>query len=220
MSRKRWSAWLVLGMFASVPALRAQSTLTVNGQPGQAPVIQVNGRSYVDLEALARLLNGSLGFQGKQISLSLPAEGGSTPATASPGPPANSEFSREFLKAGIEEMTVIREWRSALLGAVKNNYPVTEEWMASYQGQAAANLRLAYVAASTGSDRGAWQLLSNVFEKMSRMSKQVVEARKNMEYLAPDALQNDPLNQQILTCARSLASMAAAGVFQDDGSCH
>ncbi len=218
MSRKSWSACLVLGMALSVSSATAQSTLAVNGQ-GQAPVIQVNGRSYVDVEALARLLNGSLAFQGSQINLSLPAEGGSAPAPPAAGMPANSEFSREFLKAAIEEMTVIREWRSALLGAVKNGYPVTEEWMASYQGQAASNLRLAYVAATTDSDRNAWQFLSSVFDKMSRLSSQVVTARKNMEYLAPDALQNDPLNQQILTCARSMASMAAAGAFQDDGSC-
>src|SRR5580704_5373956 len=30
-----------------------QRTLIVNGQSGHVPVIQVNGRSYVDLEALA-----------------------------------------------------------------------------------------------------------------------------------------------------------------------
>ena len=102
MSRKSWSAWLVLGMALSVSSATAQSTLAVNGQ-GQAPVIQVNGRSYVDLEALARLLNGSLSFQGNRINLSLPTEGGSAPAPPAAGMPANSEFSREFLKAAIED---------------------------------------------------------------------------------------------------------------------
>jgi hypothetical protein len=33
-------------------------------------------------------------------------------------------------------------------------------------------------------------------------------------------LKSDPLDQQILNCARSLAAMAASGQFVDDGSCH
>lgn len=226
MSGKAWSARLLLGVLLVTPGMvwaqdvAPGGTLTVEGQPGQAPVIQVNGRSYVDVEALARLLNGSLGFRGNQIRLSLPASSGSTTATAPTEAPVSSEFSKEFLRAGIEEMAVIREWRSALLGAVQNGYPVTEESMASYQGQAATNLRLAYVAATSDSDRATFQLLRSEFDKMSKLSSQVVAARKSMTYLAPGALDNDPLNQQILACARSLASMAASGVFQDDGSCH
>lgn len=48
----------------------------MNGQPGRAPVIQLHGRSYVDVEALARLTNGSLSFKGDQITLTLPASVG------------------------------------------------------------------------------------------------------------------------------------------------
>lgn len=196
------------------------ATLTVNGEPGEAPVIQVDGRSYVDLEALARILNGSLGFQGNQISLALAGSpASSAPVESAPNPPASS-FSKEFLRAGIEEMTVLREWRSALMNAVENGYPVAEDWMSGYRGQAATNLRLATVAASTDSDRNGAQLLARVFDKMARLSDQVVTARRNMNYIGRDSLKNDPLDQEILTCARSLAAMAANGAFQDDGACH
>jgi hypothetical protein len=33
-------------------------------------------------------------------------------------------------------------------------------------------------------------------------------------------LKSDPLNEQILSCARALAAMAASGQYVDDGSCH
>lgn len=224
MTRKLLVAGLMLaGLLAALgPALsetaHPSQTLVVTGQPGQAPVLQVNGRSYVDVEALARLTNGSLGFKANQIILTLPA---STATTTPPANPSSSSgFSKEFLKAGIEEMTVIREWRGALTNAVRNGYPVTDEFMANYRDQASTNLRLASVAASTDSDHNAFQLLSKEFDNMEKLSNKILAGRQNMNYLSPDALKDDPLDHQILNCARSLASMAASGQFQDDGSCH
>jgi hypothetical protein len=55
---------------------------------------------------------------------------------------------------------------------------------------------------------------------MQKLSNKVLAARKNMNYISADALKDDALNQQILSCARSLAAMASSGQFQDDGSCH
>ncbi len=66
--------------------------------------------------------------------------------------------------------------------------------MANYRGPAATNLRLAAVAATTESDRNAGRLIKHVFEMMSKLSDQVVTARKNLNYIAPDSLQNDPLD--------------------------
>jgi hypothetical protein len=82
------------------------------------------------------------------------------------------------------------------------------------------NLRLASVAVSTDSDRSALQLLNNEFQNMAKLTDKYVAARANMNYVSPDALQNDDLNQRIVNCGHSLASMAASGQFVDDGSCH
>jgi hypothetical protein len=227
MSEKPIRALLsLLGCFAVSALASPQSgqengKLTVRGRPGEAAVVQLNGRSYVEIEALARLTNGSLAFNGSQITLTLPTSAAAPPATAPlTGQPANPGFSKDFMKAGIEEMSVIREWRSALLSAVQNGYPVTDALVAGFQGQATTNLNLASVAASTDSDHQAFQLLSNEFDNMRRLSNKILAARENMNYIAPNALKNDPLYQQILDCARALASMASAGQFQDDGSCH
>jgi hypothetical protein len=194
-------------------------TLTVRGHSGQAPVAQINGRSYVAVDALARLMNGSLGYQGSHITLTLPATGsaaGGVPA----GQPTNSGFSKDFLNAGIETMSDIREWRSALLNAVQNGFPVTEAWMTTYQAQAVKSLRLTSVAATTDSDHNALRLLNKELDHMQQLGNKILAARKNLNYITPDIVQKDPLDQKVLNCARSLAAMIASGAFQDDGSCN
>jgi hypothetical protein len=214
-------AFLALPKLASPQAAQQSGTLSVKGHSGQTPVLQINGASYVDIEALARLVNGSLSFQGNQIILTL--SGSAAGASATPPSPSgtpNTGFSKDFLKAGIEEMSLIREWRSAMVNAVQNGYPVTDAFVANYRNQAATSLRLVSVAASTDADHSAVPLLNNEFDKMQKLSNKILAARKDMNYIAPDALQNDPLDQQILACARSLAAMAAANQFQDDGSCY
>jgi len=206
---------VVPGMVLS-QSVEESRTLLINGQTGQAPVVRMQGKSYVELEALARLTHGSLSFSGNQVTLTLP--GSSATGTTIAG--EKSEFSKEFLRAGIEEMAVIREWRTALVNAVQKGYAVTNDWIAYYQGPATKALRMASVAASTDSDRKAHQLLSNEFDNMKKLSDRFVDAHTARNYTSLDALESDPLDQKILNCARSLAAMAASGQFVDDGSCH
>jgi hypothetical protein len=226
MRKTSWRGWLILLVLLIVPGLaRSQAveqsrTLIVNGQSGPVKIMELDGRSYVDLEALARIANGTLGFSGNQITLTLPNSAGTEPAAAPSRLPANSGFSKEFLRASIEEMAVIREWRSALVNSIENNFPIQEDWTEHYRGQAATSLGLASVATSTDSDRSAFQLLSNEFDNMKTLSVQLLAERQNMQHVSPEHLKDDPLNQKILTCARSLASMAVGGQFVDDASCH
>jgi len=130
MRNKSWRGWLILLVLLFVPRLaRSQAvqqsrTLILNGQSGQVKIMEVDGRSYVDLESLARIVNGTLRFSSNQITLTLPSSAAGTEAAAAPsGLPANSGFSREFLRASIEEMAVIREWRSALVNSIEKQFP-------------------------------------------------------------------------------------------------
>ena len=75
-------ALLILPGLAWSQDAQQNGTLVVSGQPGQIPVLQINGRSYVSIDALARLANGSLSFKGNQITLSLPGTAASAPAPA------------------------------------------------------------------------------------------------------------------------------------------
>ncbi|MGC2528310.1 MAG: hypothetical protein WA639_11215 [Candidatus Acidiferrum sp.] len=223
MRKKSRSRWLILAALLAAPGLALSQagddnrTLVFSGQPGQAPVVRMQGKSYVELEALARLTHGSLTLNGNQTTLTLPGSAANT-ATSVSG--EKSEFSKDFLQRGIEEMATVREWRIALTNAVQNGFPVGDDWIGLYQGPALKNLRLAAVAASTDSDRNAYQLLSNEFDNRKKLSDQFVAAHTSMNYTPTDALKNDPLDQQILICARSMAAMAASGQFVDDGSCH
>jgi hypothetical protein len=215
--------WVILAAVLVVPGIvfsqgvEDSRTLVIEGQAGQAPVVRLRGKSYVELEALARLTRGSLSFNGNQVTLTLPGSGANT-ATTIAG--EKSEFSKEFLRAGIEEMGMIREWRIALTNAVQNGFPIGDDWIAIYRGPALTNLRLTSVAASTDADRSAYQLLSNEYDNMKKLSDRFVAAHTAQNYTPTDALKSDPLDQQILSCARSLAAMAASGQFVDDGSCH
>lgn len=213
-------ALVIVPLLALSQTAQETRTLIVNGQRGQASVVQINGRSYVDLEALARIANGSLGFQGNQITLTL-SGAANAPAAAVPStnPPADPGFSRSFLRAGIEAMSMVREWHSALANAIKNGFPLAQDWLSGYRSQAATALRLASVAVSTDSDRSGFQLMTNGFNFMDKLSNQYLAATKSLNYIPPDALTNDPLDQKLLGCGHSLASMVASGQFVDDGSC-
>jgi hypothetical protein len=56
--------WLSLTAFA-----QQNLTLIVTGQTGQAPIVQMNGKSYVDIDALARLTNSSVSIKGNRVIL-------------------------------------------------------------------------------------------------------------------------------------------------------
>ncbi|QNI31071.1 hypothetical protein H7849_18465 [Alloacidobacterium dinghuense] len=205
---------LVCGLFvgASAMAHGQQKVLVIDGHSGQIPVIAAGGGSCVGIEPLASLMNGSLSFSGNQITLSL--HGGSASQPGSQG------FTQGFLSAAIEAMSEIREWRSALQTAVQYGFPTNSDWVNHYSGPAAASVRQASVAATSESDRHAAQLIGNELNFMQQLSDKMISARKNLSYIAPNALETDPLDKKILNCAHSLAGMEASGQFHDDGSCH
>ncbi len=95
----------------------------INGRAGQVPVVDIDGRTYVDLETLVHVAGGRFDLQGGRIVLTLPASAADVAAVAAPSQPAESAFSREFRSAGIEEITLMREWAAPLAYAVQNGYP-------------------------------------------------------------------------------------------------
>ena len=202
------------------PTLFAQDnrTLTVNGQP--VAVVQQNGRSYVDLEGLARATNASLSLNGNQMTLTLPGASASPAQQVAPAPPANHGFSRDFLRTAIEGAASIREWHSALASAIQNGYPISADAFEPFRAQATTAMHLVSVAATTSSDQSAAQLLNNLLANVGKLSDKYVGMRANLTYIDPKALRNDSLDQRIIACGHSLSSMAGTGQFADDGSCH
>jgi hypothetical protein len=208
---------LALPIVAGAQTSQQAGTLTIAGQTDQAALVRINGKSYVDIESLARITHGSVRFQGSQTVLTLPASAGTAAAAALPSRPP--DLSAGFLSAEIEALTQIREWRAALVNAIQNNYPVAGNWVDPLHRSADAKLQLAVAAATTGPDQKAVELLKNEFTNMQQMSDQFVAMHAKATNIAPDSLDKDPLNQKILDCAHALASMAATKQFQDEGSC-
>jgi hypothetical protein len=224
---------MILPMLALSQGVPQSLTLDMNGQQAQLPVTHMNGRNYVEVEALARAANGSVSFQGNAMRLTLPGGSGNGAANnassnntapnapaAQPSPAAYPGFSKEFVRSGIEFMSAIREWRSVLSNGVANGYPIASLGLGNYQAQAQQNLRMASTAIVTDSDTNVYALLNNEFANMKKLSDKFIAKAQNMNYIDPDAVKNDPLDQSVINCAHSLAAMASSGQFNDDGSCH
>jgi len=202
---------------------------TISGQAGQATIVEVGGRAYVDVEGLTQIMRGALSFSANHIILTLPASVATPSATEAAterahSPGSDSGLSRDFMQAGIEEIATMREWASTLGNAIQNGYQVTESWTSNYREQTVRDLRLASAAAATDADRNALQLLTNEFDAVREWSNKLVQERKSMDAakyaLSPNALRSDPLSQKIIACGHFLAAMLGSGSFQDDPSCH
>ena len=201
-------------------------TLMVNGKSGKATLVQFNSRTYVDLESLVRIANGSLAFQGDEITLTLPGTETIAPAaTSEPVQAANQAgLTQNFMIAGIETIAAMREWASTMANAIQHGYEVTDSWVADYRAKAANSLRQTGASASTDADRDALQLLTNEFQSVDSWSNELVEAKKNMDTAkyatSSDALRNEPLSQKIINCGHFLGTMLGSAEFKDDPSCH
>jgi hypothetical protein len=116
-------------------------------------------------------------------------------------------------------MSVIREWRIAIVNAVQNNTPVSEEWVSTHHRLADKNLSLASSAASTDDDRSAFPLLTTEFNNMQKLSELYLALRKQASFISPDNF-DSALEEQILNCARGFVTMTESHEFQDQASCH
>jgi hypothetical protein len=194
-------------------------TLMIAGQPDQAPLIRINGKSYVDIESLARIVHGSVRFQGTETILALPGAGGGAGVQPAPvvKPP---QLSGGYLSAEIEALTQIREWRAALVNAVQNNAPITDSVMSPLRRTADSKLQLAIAAATTEPDQQAAGLLRNEFSAMQQMSDQYVATHAAATYISPDSLDNNTQDQKITGCEQALLAMNSTKQFQDAAACH
>lgn len=199
--------------------------VTINGQSGQAEVIDENGRLFVDVLTLANISKGSISFSGPAIRINFPALASDNTADlmAAPGPSHSSALSQEFMKNGIEEIAGLREWATTLGAAIRGGYGVTDDWVNGYRDQASKNLQLADASASTDGDHNAAQLLHRAFELVQQWSDQLVAAKKSMSTAkyatSPNALRDHPLSQKLINCEHFMTQMLGSATFQDNGSC-
>lgn len=215
---------VLLGLFFSLAGtLSAQRTrnrvLIVNGKTVGA-VVQIAGRSYVDIETLAQITNASVTYQPDRITLTIPGSSfGATPPPA----PEKEGLSKDFARGAIPAFADMREWKSTIETVINLGVFPSVTFLQGYRDRAETSLRLATIAAATPSDENAAKLLQNEFDMLERWvgnaiaTRQALNATRTMN---PDALQNDPDLAKISDCAKFLSTMIGSGVFTDNPSCH
>ena len=220
-SGKCFLSLLSLGVILSIAETVAQDTpsktLIVNGKTVDAAVVQVEGRSYVDIEGLAKGIGGSVTFEANQIALTIP---GPPPSAA---PQTAEGMSKEFQKIAVFTLAEMREWRGAIGTVVTSGMPVVGTWSQDYQDRIEADLMQATLAASTEPDRQALQLLQQEFALLTEWADNVLAERKALNAartIDPNSLQNDQSLAKISKCGQFLSSMIVSGTFSDDSSCH
>ena len=209
---------IVLLALPPVAAAQQARTFSIAGQSDRIAVVQIDGKYYVALDSLAQITHGTIRFQGTQAILTLPGTAGVAMQPAQAG--ATPHLSEDFLRAEIDALTAIREWRAAIVGAVQSNKPVSEDWVGGLHRSADAKLQLAVAAATTVPDHSAVELLRTEFTNMQQMSDQFVAMHNQSSYINPNSFDNNPLDQKIQNCARGLTAMAATKQFQDEPACH
>jgi len=212
---------LVSLLLAPLLVLLAQETTSflIEGPKGNAKLIQVDGKTYVDVEGLARITGGSLRFVGNEIVLTLPSGGEISTKADLPAQQPPMGLSKPFLTSGIETMREILEWHAALKNGIERGYPLSDTWFGNYRRQVQANLKQTEAAASTDLDLKAFPLLANEFNTMNELTDKYLKIAGSREYYSPYSLNTDPLDQKLLRCWQSLTSMASSNQFVDDGAC-
>ena len=84
--------------YAQTPEKAA--TLTIAGHAGEAKLLQIDGKSYVEIETLARLTKGTLSFKDNRTTLTLPPADAAAPA---PQPQVKAGVSRTFVRSANGE---------------------------------------------------------------------------------------------------------------------
>jgi hypothetical protein len=226
MQRKfKWGILIVSVMLATLAIAQSQQrqSVVVNGHSGEIIVYQISGKSFVDLESLVRIANGSVSFQQNQIVLTFPsAQSGDSSAPSAPQPVATG-MSTDFMKAALQTLSVTTDWTNTLAYAAQRGVPGDGSRLVVFHGRASEALRLSQVAASTNSDQEALQLLTNHVNAVQGWNDTLVSQRKSMntgQYsMTPNSMQNDPTYQKITACSKFLSTMLPSGQFQDSGSC-
>jgi hypothetical protein len=222
--QKRTISMLIFVLLNLAAVTYAQSdvqelTLVLNGHTGQILVYRINGQSFVDVEALARIGQGSATVEKGELVLTLPATVASAPA----GAPIE-KMTRDFKTAALKDLAIIKDWHTTIAHALQRGVPGDGSRLVVFHDRAAEGLHLATVDASTHSDQESLRLLTNHFNQVDRWNRRLVDARKSMSTghysMSADALERDSEYQAIAHCSQFLSAMLAGNKYEDNNSCH
>ena len=209
----------VLSLGGTLFAQRApDKRLLVNGKSTNIAVLQLNGRSYIDVETVAQITNGSVKFGPNQVALTIP----NTDFDASSAQDS-ARLSKDFASSAISTVAEMKEWKGTLGTLVKFGLAVDDSWAQVYHERVQESLQQTTIAATTSADRNALQLLNNQFANLAKWEGALIAERQNLNgarTVAPDSLENDPVLAKFSNCGRFLIGMLGSGIFADNPSCN
>jgi hypothetical protein len=210
---------MVLCCAAAFAQTQNAERLQVKDHPGDVPVTRVNGRRFVDLEALAKTTGSSLICDGNTCVLTPPKPAG---AATAEGKPAENGFSRPFMAAAIEALASMREWGSTVAFSVRNSYQLGPS-VNAYRENAEARVRLAAVRVATDDDRSGMEMLTKELNNVRAWSEQTIAAQKSLSTanlaMSQEGFEGDETYQGLVRCGHHLADMLGSGTFQAGNEC-
>ncbi len=203
----------------------ANKTLVVNGTSAGAAVREIDGHTYIEIEALARATNGVVTIEPTRVLLSIPSATSAAVTTAAAAQAArpSAGLSVEFKRAAISELSEMREWRGAVGAMITYGLAAGSATAQDYHAICESGLSQATVVATTNEDLNAVQLLKDEFDTLTAWAAQVLADRKALNgsrTIDPNSMANDPVLTKITACGRFLNSMIVSGAYADDTSCH
>jgi hypothetical protein len=200
-------------------------TLLMNGRATDGAISQIDGRSYVDVETLARILKATLSFKPGLVILSAVILSAAAESVARPAASAQG-MSKEFAGAGIAQLAEMREWKGAISSAIRSGV-AGGNWLApllkEHRARAGESLSQASVAAKTEADLKALQLLKSELTNLGEWDTEAqvtIQSLSAEQNLNPPAAQNDPLPAKTSECSTFLNAMLVGCEFADSPSCH
>ena len=124
-----------------VGALSAQRA--PNGMTTGMAVLQIDGHSYMDIETLAQITNGSIKSEPDRIVLTIPGSSSGVVAAQT-----EQGLSKPFASAAIAALAEMKEWRGALGTLFTHGLAVDGTWTRIYHRRVETSIEQASVAAS------------------------------------------------------------------------
>ncbi len=196
-------------------------TLVVNGHTSPGAVVQLNGKSYVDVEAFAQAVDATVRFEANKVILTM----GAAPTAAQPAQKPVG-LSREFSQAGIAALSDMREWRGGIASALRFGVAAGNwlgPWLQDYQVRAQKSLDQASLAAKTESDQKAAELLRNELNNVKQWDREAqttIQSLNAEPSINPASTESDPLRLKIADCSTFLVTMLVSGEYADNANCH
>jgi len=214
---------ILLGVAASQSNHRSR-LLVINGHSGDAIIYEIDGKSFVDLESLVRIANGSISFHNLEIHLTLPPTSETTSPLPDTSHSTHAGLSSEFMREAVQALTAMKDWTNTLAYAATRGVPGDGSRLVVFHDRAAEAIRLTKVAASSNDDQSALLLLTSEFNTVGGWNDKLIRERKSMDTgkysMSENALSADHTYQKITDCGKFLNTMIPSGRFQDDYVCH